>query len=62
MVQQEVAERIKPSAAVRILATYGVSTTACTVIRWCHTGVLKKARKIGGQWYIDANEVRKMVE
>ena len=61
MIHQDV-ERIKPAAAVRILAQAGVETTIHTVTRWCKTKVLRKARKIGGQWYIDADEVRKMVE
>lgn len=62
MIQQDVAEKIKPAAAVRILAKAGIEITANTVYRWCQRGVLKKARKIGGQWYLDADEVKAMVE
>jgi hypothetical protein len=62
MIQQHVTERIKPAAAVRILAKVGIITTTNTVTRWCQRGVLKMARKIGGQWYLDPEEVRKMVE
>jgi len=62
MIQSDVAERIKPAAAVRMLEKAGVVTTTNTVTRWCQRGVLKKARKIGGQWYLDPNEVKGMVE
>ena len=61
MIHPDVAERIKPAAAVRILAKAGIVTTTNTVTRWCQRGVLK-AHKVGGQWYIDAKEVRGMVE
>ena len=62
MSQPCVTEKIKPAAAVRILAQAGIMTTVNTVTRWCQRGVLKKARKIGGQWYIDVDEVKAMVE
>lgn len=62
MIRQDVAERIKPAAAVRILAKAGVEITTNTVYRWCQRKVLKKAKKIGGQWYLDSDEVKAMVE
>ena len=61
MIQSDVAERIKPAAAVRILAKAGIITTTNTVTRWCKRGVLK-ANKVGGRWYLDPEEVKKIVE
>lgn len=54
--------RITVRAAALVLREHGVECTEDMIGRWCRTGVLKKAKKIGGQWYVNKAEVESLVE
>jgi predicted site-specific integrase-resolvase len=54
--------RITTRAAALILKTEGIDCTEDKITRWCRDGLLKKAKKVGGQWYINEAEVREMLE
>ena len=53
--------RITTQAAALLMKEHGVDCTVDKLTRWCRDGVLKKAKKIGGQWYVNEAEVREMV-
>ena len=61
MIQAEVKEKLAASEVVGILREYGIRITVHAVWKWCRSGRLKKARLVGGRWYIDEEEVRAMV-
>lgn len=54
--------RITSRQAAQILKDEGFSCNEDTITRWCRNGVLKKAKKVGGQWYVNEEEVREMIE
>lgn len=57
-----VPKRITPRAAANILVSLGIECTEKKIQRWCKEGRLKRARKVGGEWFIDEQEVRDLVK
>ena len=62
MVNESKVIRITSRQAANILKSEGVDCTEDKITRWCREGVLKKAKKVGGQWYINEAEVREMLQ
>ena len=60
MIQAEVKEKLSVQQAVLVLKEYGVHVTVNAIYQWCWRGKLKKARLVGGRWYIDEEEIRAM--
>ena len=62
MIQEnvQVKEKLTAQQAIRILRQYGITVSADAVLNWCRAGKLKNARRIGGRWYIDEDEIREM--
>jgi len=54
-------QRITSQRAAFILKEEGIACNEDKITRWCRDGVLKNARKIGGQWYINEEELREML-
>lgn len=55
-------KRITPLAASLAFQSKGFDCTEAKIRRWCRDKVLKRAKKIGGQWYVDEEEVREMMQ
>lgn len=54
--------RITSQQAAFILRQEGIACDEDKITRWCRTGVLETAKKIGGQWYINESELRRKLE
>lgn len=54
--------RISPGEAVAKLRANGFSVSEKTVLNWCNSRKLKNAKKLGGRWYIDLEELEAMME
>ena len=54
--------RITSQQAAFILREEGIACDEDKITRWCRTGVLKTAKKTGGQWYINEEELKRMLE
>lgn len=62
MVNEKKVIRITTRAAALMFRNEGFDCTEDKITRWCRTEVLKRAKKIGGQWYVDEEEVREMMQ
>jgi hypothetical protein len=45
-----------------MLRDAGFDCTEDKITRWCRTEVLKRAKKVGGQWYVDESEIKEMLQ
>jgi hypothetical protein len=62
MVNDKKVKRITTRAAALMLRDAGFDCTEDKITRWCRTEVLKRAKKVGGQWYVDESEIREMLQ
>jgi len=53
--------RLTSSQAARILIDDGFNCNNKMIQRWCRNRLLRKAKKVGGQWYVDEAEIREMI-
>jgi hypothetical protein len=54
-------QRISPGEAVAKLRAQGFDVTERSVQKWCSEKRLKQARKLGGRWFIDFDELEQML-
>jgi len=62
MVNDKKPKRITPLAASLAFQIAGFDCTEAKIRRWCRNKMLKRAKKVGGQWYVDEDEIREMLQ
>ena len=53
--------RITPQEAASELKKRGIPVTDQAIYNWCRAKKLMKARKIGGRWFLDRDELMEFI-